>query len=189
MPLFRGPEILFIHIPKNAGRSIETVLFPAGVSSMNAKRSLVNRAAHWTQTATANRLADSYLAGTIDVSLAGQHLALAEIELLGIIPPSEIDNLFKFCVVRNPFARAISSILHFEKRFSSQYSLDESPTKKQVERALSVWLEHECEDHNIWAHRRSQAAYVRRGKQANAMNMTLRFERLAEDFQTLRAHR
>lgn len=185
MPIFRDRGLLFVHIPKNAGRSIERLLFPEGLSTQAGQRSLTNRFAHWLQGRTANSIAKKHLCYTVDATLAGQHMTLSEIELLGFVGRAEIDRLFKFCVVRNPYERAISSILHFENRFHAEYRLDARPDAKQIERALAFWIEHEGADHNVRAHRRPQVDYIRRGSQDNAMNTILRFESLAADFEAL----
>lgn len=188
MPIFRDKNLLFIHIPKNAGRSVERLLFLKGLSSQSGKRGITNRFAHWLQSRTANPIAQEYICGTVDASLAGSHMTLSEIDLLGFIGRSEIDRLFKFCVVRNPYERAVSSILHFEKRFRAEYQLDSPPNPQQVERALAFWIAHEGADHNVRAHRRPQVDYIRRCSQANAMDMTLRFETLAADLEALKQH-
>lgn len=187
MPLFPAYNALFIHIPKNAGRSIETALFPEGIASTSGRRSCLNRAAHLAQNRTANPTARDYLVGTCDAVLCAQHLTLAEIELLGLIPDGARAGLFTFCVVRDPFTRAISSIMHFRHRLAHLYRLDDTPDPRQIERALEAWAELEPDDHNLRAHRRPQADFVFTRGRANAMDMVLRFERLGADFEDLAA--
>lgn len=186
MPVLPDYNTLFIHIPKNAGRSIETALLPRGVASSSGRRSRLNRAAHLMQSLTGNPTAPAFLVGTRDVSLSAQHLTLAEIRLLGLLAGETLDAMFKFCIVRNPFARAISSILHFRRRLAHLYHLDAVPTPAQVERALEIWCELEPDDHNLRAHRRPQADFVFDRETPNAMDMVLRHERLSADFVTLR---
>lgn len=187
MPVLPERNALFIHIPKNAGRSIEAALLPSGIASTSGRRSLPNRAAHLAQTLTANAIAQRYLVGTLDASLCAQHLTLAEIELLGLLPGGSRAGLFTFCVVRNPYARALSSLRHFRKRFVGQYDLDRHPEPAQIERALEVWAALVPADHNLRAHRRPQADFVFSRGRDNAMDMVLRFERLEADFARLTA--
>lgn len=187
MPLFPDHNALFIHIPKNAGRSIEAALFPPGVTSGAGRRSTANRAAHLAQSLTASAIAPRYLVGTLDAALCAQHLTLSEIQLLGLVPERDLAGLFTFCVVRNPYARALSSVTHFRRRLAGLYRLDDRPTPTQLEAALDAWAGLEPEDHNLRAHHRPQADFVFTRARANAMDMVLRFERLAEDFAALAA--
>jgi len=187
MPLFPDYNALFLHIPKTAGRSIETALLPRGVAATSGRRRRLNRAAHLLQTRTANPTAARHLVGTLDVSLCAQHLTLAEIELLGLIPDRDLAGLLKFCVVRNPFARAISSVMHFRSRFAHRYRLDPTPTPEQLERALEVWAALDPVDHNLRAHRRPQADFLFDRDRAIAVDRVLRFETLHKDFAALAA--
>jgi hypothetical protein len=182
MPYFPDLNALFIHIPKNAGRSIENALFPDGVVSTSGKRSKPNRLAHYLQTVTANKTVADYLVGTRDVSLSAQHLTLVEIEMMGLAPSPAGKRPFTFCVVRNPYERAISSVLHFRKRFADLYTLDAKPTAEQVETALEAWAVLVPANQNHRAHRRPQADFVFNRTSPNAMDRVLRFETLAQDF-------
>lgn len=185
MPYFPKYNALFIHIPKNAGRSIENMLFPHGVVSTSGKRSRSNRLAHYLQSVTDNPLAVDYLVGTRDISLSAQHLTLVEIEMMGLAPAPADNRPFTFCVVRNPYERAISSVLHFRTRFADLYTLDTKPTPGQIEVALDVWARLVPANHNHRAHRRPQADFVFNRQTANAMDMVLRFENLTQDFARL----
>lgn len=187
MPVFRKYNALFIHIPKNAGRSIATALFPKDVTSTSGRRSWANRLAHLAQNMTGNAIANELLIGTIDVSLSGAHLTLSEIELLGFLSRHEIEGMFKFCVVRNPFERAISSVLHFgRRRYQEEFQLGNNPSAKEMDYALHRWLEIEPEDHNIRAHRRPQAHYIFDTRHAVAVDQVLRIENLQADFAVLK---
>lgn len=186
MPYFNNLNSLFIHIPKNAGRSIESALFPVGVTSSSGKRSMPNRIAHLSQNITSNPTSKKYIVGTIDVSLSGQHLTYAEIELLGLLP-KEVENkkIFKFCVVRNPYERTVSSILHFKSKLKELKYLKDDINPKKFERAVEIWSDFIPTNHNHRAHRRPQADFIFSTKAKNVMDMILRFENLSADFKNL----
>lgn len=185
MPLFPDHNALFIHIPKNAGRSIEAALFPSGVQSSSGKRRFVNKVAHVMQERTRNLVADQFLVGTRDIALSAQHLTIAEIELLGLLPKSAEGRPFTFCVVRNPYDRAVSSVLHFRNKVSALSHISDRPTPPEIERALEVWAELPQDNHNHRAHRRPQADFVFDRQTRNAMDMVMRFERIERDFAEL----
>lgn len=187
MPLFDKPRALFVHIPKNGGRSIESALLPPPLTPDSGRRTIPNRAAHYLQSLTGQHVADERLLGTLDVSLAAQHLTLAEIELLGLVPAKTLKDVFKFCVVREPYSRTISSVLHFKKRFADQLTLSDTPDARQMEYAIAAWLDIDPPDHNVAAHRRPQAAYVAGHASALKVDEILRFERLNADFDALMA--
>jgi hypothetical protein len=185
MPLFPDHNALFIHIPKNAGRSIEAALFPPGVQSSSGKRHFLNKVAHLVQEQTRNFVADQFLVGTRDVVLSAQHLTFAEIELLGLLPQSTGGRPFTFCVVRDPYDRAVSSVLHFRNKVSALSRISDHPTPPEIERAIEVWAELPPDNHNYRAHRRPQADFVFDRKTRNTMDMVMRFERIERDFEAL----
>jgi hypothetical protein len=173
MPFFRDRNLLFVHIPKNAGRSIEAALLGPTGSPDGGRRSWPNRLATGAQRRTAAVGVRERLIGTLDVTVAAQHLTFAEIELLGVLPAGQLAHCRRFCVCRNPFDRAVSSVFHFGGN-----PLDQS----EFERALDRWLDRPPRDHNELAHRRTQAAYVRDSRGQPAVPHVLRFERLCDDF-------
>ena len=185
MPYFPDHQALFIHIPKCAGKSIEAAMLPPGLDGTAGKRPLLNRAARMLEKATHSQIPARYLLGTYDVALAAQHLTYAEIELLGLLPREVLDNALKFAVVRHPYGRAISSVMHFRHRFADRYRLSERPDRAEVERAIAAWLEIEPPDHNVRAHRRRQVDYLRGPDGTMRVERILRLESLKEDFASL----
>ena len=177
MPYLPEFESIFIHIPKNAGRSIEASLLPSGIDPDSGSRGLVNRAARFILNASGNKIPPRYLMGTLDVVLASQHLTLAEIRLLNLLPLKVLDSSFKFSVVRNPYDRALSSIFHFNPYLPRSV--------QAVEEALHEWIYMDCRDHNVLAHRRRQIEFVRDIDGSISMDFLLRFERINEDFEVL----
>ena len=176
MPFFRDHNLLFLHIPKNAGRSIEAALLGPTGSPDGGRRSWPNRLATEVQRRTAGPCVRERLIGTLDVTLAAQHLTLAEIELLGLVPADQLARCRRFCVCRNPFDRAVSSVFHF---------CGDPQDQAGFELALGHWLDRAPRDHNELAHRRTQAAYLRDSRGEPAVPHVLRFERLCDDFKLL----
>ena len=105
MPILQK-NLLFIHIPKTGGTSVEKTvgqnLFPRPiVRSLLAKIRSVDRQAHSAQRRV--------LFGRCPIDLAIQHLTLEELVSLGIIQLSDVYEKFVcFSVIRNPFARVLS---------------------------------------------------------------------------------
>jgi hypothetical protein len=106
MPIFYN-KLLFIHIPKTGGASIEAALGglgPGRPSAMNYAR----RLATWVAT-NLNRQRIMTLHGHACIPLSPQHLTLNEIISLGLLSLDEIYNEFTcFTVVRNPYSRVVS---------------------------------------------------------------------------------
>jgi hypothetical protein len=178
LPFFRNHNLLFVHIPKNAGRSIEAALLGPTGSPDDGRRSWSNRLATGAQRLTAAVGVRERLIGTLDMTVAAQHLTFAEIELLGVLPADQLARCRRFCVCRNPFDRAVSSVFHFCGNPHGQ---------PEFERALGQWLDRTPRDHNELAHRRTQAAYLRDSRGQPAVPYVLRFERLSDDFRQLMA--
>lgn len=171
MPLFFDPNLLFIHIPKNAGRSIESVFMDTTRNVDWGRPNLINRVTHYGSIVSRSNYATRHLVGTRDITVAAQHLTYAEIEWLGLLQFTEVKRVF--CVCRNPFDRVFSTITHFSGQ-------QEGP--RQFERTLEEWLDLAPTDHNQRAHRRTQLDFVldRRGREVDID--ILRFESLASDF-------
>lgn len=181
MPVFHALKAVFVHIPKNAGRSIEQALLGETGTPDDGRRSTVNRAATWLQRRSADPFVREHLIGTLDYTLAAQHLTWLEMAHLRLLPEAVLTGYESFCVCRNPFDRAVSTVLHFAKTDGAE------PPKRpeEFERALDTWLDREKSDHNLIAHDRSQADFVLDARGQMAVKRVLRFERLGEDFAAL----
>lgn len=173
MPYLIDHELLFVHIPKNAGRSIEAAIMPEILEPRMHVRSLFNRAVTWLSRRTAPTCSHRLLHTTLDVTLAAQHLTYVEIEMLNLAPKALLRKEKCFCVCRDPFDRAVSSVAHF---------LGPQDDPRTFERALESWLDCDPRDHNEAAHRRTQASFVTDRTGRRAVGTVLRFEALEKDF-------
>jgi hypothetical protein len=173
MPIIDKYDLIFIHIPKNAGKSIEDALIGVGASRKGG-RSYLNRSAKYLEKITQKKETKRSLIGTLDYTLCTQHLTYQEIEILRLTPPEKLSEYKKLSVVRNPYDRIISTVMHFYRNKKIQSSLD-------FQTLLQAWLLEEPKDHNQLAHRRTQTEYLTKsGKLINCE--MIRFENIGADF-------
>lgn len=183
MPVFSDVSLLFIHIPKNAGKSVEDYFL--GVKPDNeglrGGRSRLNSLAKYLLNLTANPLPKQMLLGSYDYAFAAQHLTLGEIKHLGLIGAKRLRELTTFCVVRNPYDRAVSTLVHhYASDPEAQKRVTSSP--KNFERSLAEWLDSEPVDHNQIAHKRTQFEFLTLDGSTVAVENILRYESLGKDF-------
>lgn len=179
MPYNLHRNMLFIHIPKNAGKAIEKAI--GGIYPDTGSRSLLNRLSTGFQRLTVNKDSGVSLHGTLDISLCAQHLTLQEIKLLGLIPCDKFDSAFKFAICRNPWDRAVSTYHHFHQN----RRLDSEPISFNA--YWEAWEEIEIKDHNQRAHHRTQASFVRNIQGVVDLDLLMRFECLSDDYKKLKS--
>lgn len=171
MPFFPDQALLFLHIPKNAGRSVEDAFLPSHDNADWGRPNWVNCAARLMLDMSRSDFAHRHVVGTQDIAVAAQHLTYAEMELLGLLPEEKPRATFAIC--RNPYDRAVSSVTHFKGKQDDAASF---------EQALSEWLDAPLTDHNLRAHRRTQRAFVVDTHNRPVTSHVLRFEKLQADF-------
>lgn len=103
-------------------------------------------------------------------------------ELLGLLPES--NDYMSFCVVRNPYDRALSSVMHFSKAEWKDSDEDEE-RRESFEHDLETWLRKPLTDHNLRAHRRNQVDFIRDRRGEIAIDHVLRFDDIGHDFAAL----
>lgn len=116
MPRDQSRNLVFIHIPKNAGKFVEDryglSAFPGrggnqpGRSTIGKATSLLSLLDGPSQFKAIERLA-----GVVDVGLCAQHLTLMEMQLLGYLA-RDLASLQILATIRNPYTRMISVYLN-----------------------------------------------------------------------------
>lgn len=181
MPVFHQHRLLFIHIPKNAGRSIEEALLKGDGTPDSGRRNLINRGATWLRRKSESRHPTEYQIGSLDYTFASQHLTYNEMSHLRLVPDQVLKSYPSFCVCRNPYDRAVSTVLHFAKETNSIAP----QTAAEFEHHLIAWKERPKSDHNLIAHDRSQSDYILDDRGKIAVEHILRFESLGTEYEAL----
>lgn len=162
MPIFKKKNntIIFIHIPKNAGKSIECFLTKNKFNYKLGSRSFLNKALLYFFRKTSNSDAKKFLHGQLDYAFTAQHLTYVEMDLLGVFQNKSLSNIKTFAVVRNPYTRIISTLTHFQWLILPILGKDKFETQEDVCDGIKIWFNYETFNHNLLAHRRSQSDYV-----------------------------
>jgi len=173
MPFSKEKNILFIHIPKCAGKSFEVALGIATIEEVTKYkwRSFFNKASKYFLNLTKDRKSMERVWGVCDISLTLQHLTYSEIELLNILSKSELDNAIKVAIVRNPYDRAVSSYKHMGSSFSD------------FEDFLNNYYKSKNRNHNDLAHKRQQVDFLRDKKGNVVIDNIIRFESLESEME------
>lgn len=148
--------VIFVHVPKTAGQSIESVFVEREGLTWETRAPLLLRE-KTNEAAGPERLA---------------HLYADEYVALGHVTADEFARFFKFAVVRNPYTRAISEY-RFRQGMNSRLSLGEflrlSPDP----------------DSDIGRHSALQSRYIFDACGTCLVDKVLRFETLQSEFSAL----
>jgi len=151
-------KILFIHIPKNAGTSIERDLFP----SFDFKGAYSK---------------DALYGFDAELGLNLQHATLAQLLGKHLITEHQLQGYTSFAVVRNPFTRAISGYKWLLKDLKTEGTFEEFLTQSGAfsEGRLSE-APHYVADHFL-----TQSDFIAQAGRIR-VDHVLRFEHLKQDF-------
>lgn len=175
MPYSKKHNVLFLHIPKCAGKSFEVALNIATKEEVSKYkwRSFVNRTSKFMLVKTSDKNAIKRLWGMYDISLAAQHLTYAEIELLNLLESGELEKSIKVAIIRNPYDRAVSSYNHMKGRYGFDNFLD----------FAKKYYKSNSRRHNDLAHKRTQIDFLRDKRGNVIVDNLIRFENLNNDFE------
>jgi len=99
----RHEDSIFIHIPKNGGTSVYTMLHSAGLAKLNTLRAV--------QLFCRNK-------GRITFG----HMAISSLVELGLVSQAYVDRSFKFALSRDPYSRAASLYRIYSKVMANWHS-------------------------------------------------------------------
>lgn len=181
MPILHNKKLLFIHIPKNAGRSIEAYFnFNKHAPSLKSQwRSPLNGFAKALLNLTRDRNSKLTLYGVIDIGLTAQHLTYQEIELFRFLPPTELRQYFSFAIVRNPWDRAVSIYRHMRRDKTEPESIESFSS------FLQDFFTTPHIRHNDLSFRRQQYEFVRNCDGSLSLSKIIRFENLSNEIPTI----
>ncbi len=179
MPINTKEKLLFIHIPKNAGKYISDRYdmsdFP-NEDPNQKNRSLLSLIAKSILILDKNQEnSRKKLRGILDVGLVAQHLTLIEMEFHGLIS-GDIDKYTKFTSVRSPYTR-IESLFrhHINPRNWSQANFEE------FSNSFPKTEKFEC-GHNLNSHKHLQTDFLINSKGNFNENINIiKFENIEKD--------
>lgn len=182
MPVFHKHNLIFIHIPKNAGKSVEAAFLGPG-GPVSGKRSRLNAACKLLLRLTASAIPRRDLLGSLDYTFAAQHMTFREMTDYGFVSEHTCSGYRSFAVIRNPFDRAVSSVFHhFASDLSSGARRIDDP--ESFTRALQDWLHSTPRDHNQIAHKRSQSDFLSLDGRSLSVDELIRYEHLGKEIAT-----
>lgn len=155
MPAFHDHKLLFIHVPKTAGMSIEHAL------GMRLR---------WPQLDT------DTIFGPYDGQQL-QHLTCRQILDYGFLSQADFDAYFKFAFVRNPYDRLVSEYF-FDRRWNQR-------TKDLDFSAFVDYLADRLQQQKVFAHYRPQSDFVFDDNGELMVDFVGRFECLDKDWERL----
>ncbi len=159
MPISHKYKLLFIHIPKNGGKSFE-IFFDIHnqYSGSPNSRSLLNRAAKFLLSKSTKKASVQNLMGVIDKSYAAQHLTLQEIILGNWVNNDILERYYKVAIIRDPYDRAFSLFNHWSSNIKS--------TVESIEQDFFDFLSkidsyRKSSDHNLASHFKKQVDFLK----------------------------
>lgn len=171
MPIFKDKKILFIHITKAAGSSIEKAL---GLD-VNRVEEAYNK----------ENLVHFFWKGGVKLEEV-QHYTLDQLIRRQLVSLDVADSYFKFVIVRNPFDRCVSEWKYQTKMYKEKgwfaYKNKVLKNGSFEEYVKHLYFMYEKGVLNNRAHDRQQYLYVYDGKGTSVVDFVGRFENILADW-------
>lgn len=179
MPINRNPNLVFVHIPKCGGTSIEKLLGMSGIENYYTKLGIGKK----------TPLKNVSFASNSEYELARirnlQHLTLKQISCS--LEPEFVESAFVFSVVRNPYTRIVSEYYHClngGNRIASSFKNICSSFDEFVATQLDLPEPERIEKYD--GHLETQASYLLNSAgNLDDLDTIYRFETLQTDMQDL----
>jgi len=155
-------KIVFIHIPKTGGQSIEHFLFPDYNFNEDENKTIMygwNNKVGWLN-----------------------HLTCSEIKSYGNIPDKKYEEYFKFTFVRNPWERLISE---YAWKFYNNFKLFKQFCIDISEMNYENWISNYKDPLAFVQHIKAQHEYIYDSKGNLEINFLGKYENFNRDFQSI----
>lgn len=198
MAISEEKNLVFVHIPKNAGKSVTTALniFDLSKSKKNRKRVqrnfIGNIGRYFSQHANQSSLISSPKMGMYDYPLYMGHCTLQEMISLRLSSIDFFKNAIKFSVVRNPFSRTHSLFNHWCKEKYSNKNEASIIFSKFINDIENVRNHGRIDDntplgkcrHNMISHFNLQTEYLKTNIPDISVDYILQYEKLSDALKT-----
>ena len=172
-------NLVFVHIPKNAGKFVEDRYgFSDNVfkqQNINHRDNLRSKIAGFAVKKFGSDNAKNQAKGMFEMSLVGQHLTLIEMEAFGILNCKTAQDTI-FAVVRNPFTRMVSLFCHhIPPESQNQNNFDKFCEQFPIDVNSNM-------PHKLLAHKRNQCDFVKSfNAEIENKVILIRFENIISD--------
>lgn len=156
MPISHQHKCIFVHIPKCAGTSIESVLGMHGDIKTIGIEPYLNQ-----------QINNETLFGK-----GAQHYTLDDIELH--INPSQYNEYFKFAFVRNPWERFVSHVAWQKRKWHTKEPLNQEDVDNAIIKLKSL--------DKVNDHLKPQWQYIYNNQGESPLDFVGRFENLSNDW-------
>lgn len=175
MPVFNAYNLLFIHIPKTAGGSVEDLLSNLSHQKLKSKPMFFDRLARVHEL---GQNKSRILFGIDSRRIVLQHLTPMEMIGLGYISAQKYKNMNRFTIIRNPVQRAISQY----------FSHNRYKKFRCFEDFVDRFIYGELSSHNDVSHRRPQSDFLWLGNKQDPQIKLIKFENLEVELRCYLSH-
>lgn len=171
MPISHPLQVIFVHIPKTAGTSVEAAL------GMHGDKSDIGIRPYFNQTPDPEHLYGGNL----------QHMTAARLRLV-LRDDALFGRYFKFTVVRNPWERLVSTCAWSDQKWVRGSELTRPEFERLVRELYGAFRAAKTSARPLIlpVHLEPQVSFVLDERRQSMLDFTARYETLAADWETIR---